>query len=83
MNAYLPASVRLPFGYTIAIKVVGRRHLKRVAKGDVMGCWDVDTRTIYVDRAMTEKEQRYVLTHEMAHALADWQHHALDGGAEA
>jgi Zn-dependent peptidase ImmA (M78 family) len=46
-----------------------------------MGLWDVATRTIYVDRSLDEKEQRYVLTHEMIHAFADWQHVAL-GGAE-
>lgn len=83
MNAHLPASVRLPFGYTVTIKVVSARALKCVAKAEVMGCWDGDTRTIYVDRNLGKKEQRYVLTHEMIHAFADWQHHALDGGADA
>lgn len=81
MNLYLPASVRLPFGFTIHVKAVAPRTLKRVAGADVMGCWDVGARTIWIDRTMNEKEQRYVLTHEMIHAFADWQHEAL-GGAE-
>jgi Zn-dependent peptidase ImmA (M78 family) len=83
MNVHLPASVRLPFGYTITIKAVAPRTLKRVAKAEVMGCWDVETRTIYIDRDMKAPEQKYTLTHEMIHAFADWQHHALDGGSEA
>ena len=84
MNQYLPASIRLPFGYLITIKVVSARTLKRIADGaEVMGCWDVMHHTIYIDRSLGEKEQRYVLTHEMMHAFADWQHHALDGGVDA
>jgi Zn-dependent peptidase ImmA (M78 family) len=79
MNTHLPASVRLPFGYTVTIKVVSARELKRVAKSEVMGCWDEATRTIWIDRTMDEKEQRYTLTHELIHAFADWQHFALDG----
>ncbi len=83
MNEHLPVSIRLPFGYTITIKAVGPRTLKKVAQAEVMGCWDVVTRTIWVDKSMGKKEQRYVLTHEMMHAFADWQHHALDGGIDA
>ena len=83
MNVFLPHSIRLPFGYTVTIKVVAARTLRRVAEAEVHGCWDVDTRTIYIDRNLGEREQKYVLTHEMMHAFADWQHHALDGGREA
>jgi Zn-dependent peptidase ImmA (M78 family) len=42
-----------------------------------MGLWDGSSRTIYIDRNLAEREQRYTLTHEMIHAFADWQHHAL------
>lgn len=80
MNQYLPASVRLPFGYTVAVKAVSPRTLRRVAESEVMGCWDVGARTIYVDKTLSEREQRYTLTHELIHAFADWQHHALDLG---
>ena len=83
LNTYLPHSIRLPFGYCVTVKAVAPRTLKRVAQADVMGCWDVGTRTIYIDKTMDEKGQRYVLTHEMMHAFADWQHHALDGGVDA
>lgn len=79
MNAYLPSSVRLPFGYTITVKTVSARTLKRIAQNDVHGCWDVETRTVWIDRALGEPEQRYVFTHELMHALADFQHHALGG----
>ena len=82
MNTYLPASVRLPFGYTIRIRVVGARTLRRIAQASVDGCWDVDHRTVYVDRALPEAQQRYVLTHELIHAFADFQHHALGGASQ-
>jgi Zn-dependent peptidase ImmA (M78 family) len=82
MNEHVPASIRLPFGFTVTIKAVSPRTLKKVAKADVMGCWDLDTRTIYLDKTMEPRNQRYVLTHEMIHAFADWQHMALDAGEE-
>jgi Zn-dependent peptidase ImmA (M78 family) len=78
LNRYLPASVRLPFGYLITVKVVSARTLKKISDGsEVMGLWDGSSRTIYIDRNLEEREQRYTLTHEMIHAFADWQHHAL------
>ena len=42
--------------------------------GECFGYWDVGTRTIYVDKTVGERKQRYVLTHELMHAVADWQH---------
>jgi Zn-dependent peptidase ImmA (M78 family) len=74
MNQYLPASIRLPGGYVVSVKAVAPRTLKRIAKEDAYGCWDGSTRTIYIDKAVEPKIQRYTLTHEMMHALADWQH---------
>ena len=79
MNDFLPASVRLPFGYTILIKAVAPRTLKRLAQGDeVFGLWvNNGGRLIYVDKSLTEPEQRYILTHELGHGWLDWQHWAL------
>lgn len=82
MNAYLPHSVRLPFGYTVAVKTRSERTLRKIAGGAVDGCWDVATRTIYVDQGLSEQEQRYILTHELIHAFVDWQHHALGGAVK-
>lgn len=78
MNTYLPRTVRLPFGFVITIKTMAPSTLKRIAKEDVYGCWDGATRTIYIDKTVGERKQRYLLTHEMMHAFAEWQHVALE-----
>ena len=78
LNDHLPQRVRLPFGYVITIKAVAPSTLKRVAKEEVWGCWDGTTRTIYVDKTANPRKQRYVLTHEMMHAIAEWQHLVLE-----
>lgn len=84
MNEHLPATIRLPFGYVIKVQAVSKRTMAKLSPGSpVMGLWDEAVRTIYVDRTLPVKEQRYVLTHECIHAFADWQHFALDGGTEA
>ena len=81
MNEHLPASIRLPFGYVITVKAVSKRMMASLSPGEpVMGLWVDSSRTIYIDRTLGVKEQRYVLTHEFIRAFADWQHFALDGG---
>lgn len=78
----LPRSVRLPFGYVVLVKIVSDAEMKDAADCDggddtPDGCWDVDTRTIFICRAAPLKRQKYVLGHELGHALWDWQHHCL------
>jgi Zn-dependent peptidase ImmA (M78 family) len=74
MNAHLPHSVRFPGGYVVTIKTRAPSTLRRQAKGDCFGYWDCGTRSIFIDKTITERKQRYVLTHELIHAFADWQH---------
>ena len=74
MNLHLPHEQRFPGGYRVTIKAVASRTLHRLAQGSCYGMWDVATRTIYIDKNATERKQRYALTHELQHALADWIH---------
>lgn len=82
----LPAQIELPFGYRIAVREVGEKELRDAAEceaGDDTpdGCWDSETRTIYVDRSLPRRRSRYILAHEFGHAFLDWQHFCLDFGA--
>ena len=77
MNQYLPATIRLPFGYTVTIKAVSPRTLRRVAGTQVYGYSNGETRTIYIDKTVNEQRQRYILAHEMQHIFTDWTHLAL------
>ena len=75
MNAHLPATQRFPGGYTVSIREVSAATLRRLANGaDCFGLWYEAKRTIYVDRAISERKKRYTLAHEMDHAVNDWRH---------
>jgi Zn-dependent peptidase ImmA (M78 family) len=78
MTPYLPASIRLPGNYVIRVKMRAPSTLRREAKGECYGYWDGKTRTICIDKTASPRKQRYTLTHEMVHALADWQHVYLE-----
>lgn len=81
----IPASVRLPFGYVVAVKLVSDTEMADVIECEPDeapdGSWDVDTRTIYLRKVIPLGRKRYALGHELGHALWDWQHHCLDEGA--
>lgn len=81
----LPSSVRLPFGYVVLVKLVTDAEMADSIECEVDeipdGSWDMDTRTIFVRRAVPLRRKRYALGHELGHALWDWQHHCLDEGA--
>ena len=74
LNHYLPSTVRLPGGYVIRIKTLAPSTLRRQAKANVFGYWDCGARVIAIDKTVSERKQRYLLTHEMKHGFADWVH---------
>ena len=77
----LPTRVNLPFGYIVKVKLATGSEMKNKDGQDCDGLWDSDTRTIYVRKALPVKRQRYILVHELVHAMNDYLHAALDAGA--
>src|SRR5262245_52986357 len=63
----LPRKVDFPFGYEISV-VQGTPD-----KDDRAAEWDVDTRTIVVDRRLPPAEKRGAFLHELDHAWNDWK----------
>lgn len=69
----LPRTVRFPFGYLVRVELV---DTLRDADAD----WDQRSRVIRILRSMPAARKRYLLTHELSHAWADWQHDCLNRG---
>ena len=68
----IPSRVKLPFGYEIKVKIFPKTKLLEVDPDPADGLWDVNTRTIYISKSLTHTEQIGILSHEMLHAMADW-----------
>ena len=80
----LPKSLSFPFGYRVAIREVTDGEMRELDDEDERssdGCWAVQTRTIYIVKTLSPRRKRYILGHEMFHALIDYQHHLLNEGA--
>lgn len=80
----LPKSLTLPFGYRVSIREVTDGEMREMDDEDERvsdGCWDVETRTIYIVKTLSPRRKRYILGHELFHAVLDWQHHMLNEGA--
>lgn len=80
-----PRIVRLPFGYLIRVRLASPAQVRKAAGSDSDAVWDDRTRTIWISRTLGARERRYVLTHELLHALTDYQHYVLgleEGGGE-
>jgi Zn-dependent peptidase ImmA (M78 family) len=45
------------------------------------GLWDDETRTIWIMQNLPTKRLRYVLAHELHHAIVDYLHHLFNEGA--
>ena len=71
----IPRYVELPFQYTV--KVVLSDPTDSKLEGED-GTWDVETRTIHINRKLPGKRRRYVLVHELGHAWLDFQHFCMD-----
>jgi hypothetical protein len=63
----LPRKVDFPFGYEVSVVQGAPDVDDRVAE------WDVDTRTIVVDRRLPPAEKRGAFLHELDHAWSDWK----------
>ena len=63
----LPRKVDFPFGYEVSVVQGTPDTSDRAAE------WDVDTRTIVVDRRLPPAEKRGAFLHELDHAWSDWK----------
>jgi hypothetical protein len=63
----LPRKVDFPFGYEVSVVQGAPDTNDRAAE------WDVDTRTIVVDRKLPPAEKRGAFLHELDHAWSDWK----------
>src|SRR5262245_65404564 len=63
----LPRKVEFPFGYEVSVVQGAPDTSDRAAE------WDVDTRTIVVDRKLPPAEKRGAFLHELEHAWSDWK----------
>lgn len=79
----LPARVNLPFGYDIQVRQVSDAEMRtQNDDGELSdGLWDVETRTIYIRKALSLRRRKYILGHEVTHAVNDWIHSCLDESA--
>lgn len=80
----LPKRLTLPFGYVVAIKEVTDGEMRDLDDADVRtsdGCWDAASRTIYIVKTLSPRRKRYILGHELFHAVVDYQHHLFNEGA--
>ena len=75
----LPKRVVLPFGYVIKVKLVTDPEMRSILGEDEIcdGLWQEGSRAISIRKCLPVTRQRYILSHEMGHAVIDWQHHFL------
>lgn len=75
----IPKQIRLPFGYTITVKQLDDRSFDDTV-GEVdyaYAHWNVNLKTIYLRKSQSTALKSYFLTHELIHAVLDWQHNTL------
>ncbi len=82
----IPSRVQFPFGYDVLIRQVSDAEMLDVLEAEEPqdisdGAWIVDTRTIYIRKALPVQRRKYILSHELGHALWDWQHECMNWGA--
>ncbi len=71
MSYGLPNAELLPWGYVVWVKEVDPDSPYLEGQN---GTWDVDSRTIYIDKSLSLPERRYVFAHEYrTHAIGDWE----------
>ena len=76
----LPTRVNLPFGYTVKVRLATPTQFGQWGEADSDGLWCAQERTIYIKKGLTVRRQRYLLVHELIHALNDHLHAFLDSG---
>lgn len=80
MSLRVPRVVRLPFGYTVRVRLLTHAQMVEHGERNSDGAWDCVTRTVFIRKRLPPARQRYLLAHELGHAFLDWQiHHCNEG----
>lgn len=79
----IPKKVELPFGYTVQIELLTNKAFKAKHGTLLDGIFDPETRTISIRVQLPLKRRRYILGHELDHAVNDWRHWYGDEGISA
>lgn len=69
----IPKYIRFPFGYTVKVVQKSPKELSDDVGTSVYGYWCDETRTIFISRTLTAAKKRYVVLHELTHALEDFK----------
>lgn len=80
----LPSRVVLPFGYVVLVKEVSDQEMRIEAEDNEDfpdGLFDSETRTIFIRKDQAHGRKKYILSHELIHAVADFQHEMFNDGA--
>lgn len=86
MRRIIPQHVDLPFGFRVYIRRISPAEMADRLDDEegesivAAGFWDYDEATIYLDKTLPIAKQRYILAHELLHAVNDWVHHLLNNG---
>ena len=80
MALQLPRLIRLPFDYTISVQQCSAKEMIALGLEGADGGWIVEAKAIVIRKALPLPYKRYLIGHELAHALNDWIHElTLDG----
>lgn len=72
-----PKEVRVPKvfllpGWKVWVKQVTGGKMKALHGDNYDGLWDIETRTIYINKYLPLTRKWYVVGHEYAHVVNDW-----------
>jgi hypothetical protein len=81
----IPNRITLPFGFVIAVHRISPSEMadrleEDLDEGNAAGFWDYDQMAIFIDKTLPIAKQRYIMAHEMVHAVNDWAHWCLNRG---
>lgn len=76
----LPKNVLLPGGFKITISLVDDLKMAELIGQEYDAVWFDREATIYIRKDLPLPTQWYMLSHEMLHAVADWQHKLIRSG---
>jgi len=77
---YIPRVWALPHGFKIYTRQLAPMQMKARHGEDYDGIWDLDTMTIDIKKSLSRERKWYVYSHELMHAINDWQHWLINQG---
>jgi Zn-dependent peptidase ImmA (M78 family) len=76
----LPKKIKFPFDFVIEVKVIPEEQLESLMGRGCEGAYLPDARMIVVSRSLTTRKRRYIVAHEMTHALNEYFDEGLRSG---